>query len=277
MDVVNNALKNFYLDVVAEHLNTSHPFLTAIEHTSRDVWGKNIIKLIHWNGDWVQLELELANLYGTIELSKKAMRASVNHASAFVNLLNSEIEDMIKRMKNNMSTQLFYCGGMTGFSDIFRRDGKIYGLNRAEYPQLVPYIKEDFSELTEGKFFDVIDRFEETPDFIITTREIAQHIKRIGYSDVIDLYSGHKAMNWHGIAVIADLKCPKDTMYILNSKDFSMHQLCDWQWLEGEDELVLKKCNYKPIYTSTLVKYANLMCSNPSNQAMLIGVMVKGE
>lgn len=274
---INNALKNIYLDVIAEHLNTTHPFLNAIEHTHNDVWGKNIIKLVHWNGDWVQLELELANLYGTIELSEKAMRASANNSSALVNLLNSELEDMIRGMKSNMSTQLFYCGGMSGFSDIFRRDGKIYGLNRSDYPQLVPYIKEDFGELTEGKFFDVIDRFEETPNFIITTREIVQHIKQIGCSDVIDLYSGHKAMNWHGIVVISDPKCPKDTMYILHSRDFSMHQLCNWQWLEGEDGLVLKKCNYKPIYTATLVKYANLMCSNPSNQAMLTGVTVNKE
>ena len=277
LQTIDNALKNIYLDVIAEHLNTAYPFLSMVEHAARDVWGKNIRKYVRWGDKYAELSLELVNLYGTIELSEKALRASENCTSAFVNLLNSEIEDMIKETKNNMCKQLFDDGGMSGFSDIFKKDGVIYGLDRADYPQLIPYIQEDFGELTEGKLFEVIDRFENTPNFIITTYEIAQYIKRIGYYDTIELSNGSRAFNWNGIVVLSDLKCPKDTMYILNSRDFTLHQLCDWTWLESEDGKILRQVPNKPVYTATLVKYANLICDNPSNQAMLTGVSVNKE
>ena len=277
LKLTENALKNFYLDVISELLNTSHPFLSAVEHTARDVWGKDIRRYVRSGNEYAELCLGLANLYGTIELSEKAVRASENSASAMVNLLNLEIEDMLRKMKGDMNRQLFYCGGIAGFSEIFRKDGSIYGLDRADYPQLVPYIQEDFGQLTEGKLLEVIDRFENTPNFIITTYEIAQHIRRIGYCDTVELSNGDRGIHWNGIVVISDLKCPKDTMFILNSEDFTLHQLCDWQWLEGEDGTILKQCAHKPIYTATLVKYANLMCKNPSNQAMLTGVTIDKE
>lgn len=41
-----NALKNLYLGVVSEQLNTGiNPLLAKIKQTTGDVWGKQIIKL----------------------------------------------------------------------------------------------------------------------------------------------------------------------------------------------------------------------------------------
>ena len=51
-----------------------------------------------------------------------------------------------------------------------------------------------------------------------------------------------------------------------------MHQLCDWQFLEGEDGRILKQVAGKPVYTATLVKYADLICLKPIGQAMLSGI-----
>ena len=39
---------------------------------------------------------------------------------------------------------------------------------------------------------------------------------------------------------LADRFVEDGTMYLLNTKEFALHQLCDWQWLEGEDGKVLK-------------------------------------
>ena len=61
-------------------------------------------------------------------------------------------------------------------------------------------------------------------------------------------------------------------MYLLNSADFALHQLCDWQWLEGEDGSVLRQVPGKPVYSATLVKYADLLCSRPNGQGMLSGI-----
>ena len=108
----NNALKTFYLGVLANQLNVGiNPFLAKIEHTTSDVWGKEIKKLAPYgiNGgigsgsetdnlpqvggnNYAEFTLGLKNLFGQIELSDKAIRASQNSVGAFVNLLNAEME-----------------------------------------------------------------------------------------------------------------------------------------------------------------------------------------
>lgn len=44
------------------------------------------------------------------------------------------------------------------------------------------------------------------------------------------------------------------------------------RWLEGDDGKVLKQIAGKPLYTATLVKYADLVCARPCGQAMLTGI-----
>ena len=85
----DKALKTYYLDVVAEQLNTkANPFLAMINKSSDDVWGKEIKKLAVCgvNGgigagtedgnlpnpaanDYEQFTVSLKNLYGIIEIS----------------------------------------------------------------------------------------------------------------------------------------------------------------------------------------------------------------
>ena len=84
---------------------------------------------------------------------------------------------------------------------------------------------------------------------------------------------GFKAVSFNGIPVIADRFCPEGTMYLLNTDDFKVHQLCDWKWLEGEDGKILKQVPGKPVYTATLVKYAELMCEKPNGQGMLTEII----
>ncbi|MEG1706185.1 MAG: phage major capsid protein, partial [Clostridia bacterium] len=122
-----NALKTLYLGVVSDQLNTGiNPLLARIAQTTSDVWGKEIRKLAPFgiNGgigagteegtlplpasnNYAQFVLTLKNLYGTIEISDKAIRASQNNAGAFVNLLNDEMEGLIKASKFNFGRMLF--------------------------------------------------------------------------------------------------------------------------------------------------------------------------
>lgn len=57
--------------------------------------------------NYQQFQLTLKNLYGTIEISDKAMRASANNSGAFVNLLNAEMEGLVKASKFNFGRMLF--------------------------------------------------------------------------------------------------------------------------------------------------------------------------
>ena len=110
----DSALKSFYLEAVAEQLNNnSNPFLAKIEQTTNDVWGKDVKKLAIYgiNGgigagtedgelpgasgnSYGQITSTLKNLYGSIEISDKAIRASENNSGAFVNLLNERINQI---------------------------------------------------------------------------------------------------------------------------------------------------------------------------------------
>lgn len=264
IEKIDNALKSFYLDALSERLNTMHLFLARIEKTSRDVWGKQIRKFKQKGCVYMELKSELKNHYGTIELSEKALRACEHHAPALVNLLNSEMEELLQTSKENASKNLFE--GI--FNDIFGENDEIYGVKRANHPFLQAKKVENFGVITESKLADMV---QDGTNFIITTYDIARKIRE---NDTIELENGLKCGHFNGIPVISDKNCPKNTMYLLNANDFTEHLLCDWMWLEGDDGKILRKQGNKPIYTATLVKYADIMCDNPSGQVMLSGVEV---
>ena len=104
LQTAESALKNVYLGVVANQLNVNaNPLLAKIKHSTKDVWGKEVRKLAPFgiNGGvgagsedgalptssgngYVQFVADLKNLYGKIEISDKAVRASANNIGAFV-------------------------------------------------------------------------------------------------------------------------------------------------------------------------------------------------
>lgn len=90
------------------------------------MWGKEVKKLAPYgiNGgvgsgeendnlpqsggnNYAQFTLTLKNLFGKIELSDKAIRASQNNAGAFVNLLNAEMDGLLKASKFNFGRMLY--------------------------------------------------------------------------------------------------------------------------------------------------------------------------
>lgn len=379
-----NALKTVYLGPVAEQINTEiNPLLAKIKQSSQDVWGKEVKRLVQYgiNGgvgaggetdalptaggnNYKTLTSSLKNLYGTIQLSDKAIRASQNSVGSFVNLLNAEMEGLVKAASFNFGRMLFgdgtgvlakvvsvsgtevtvdsarnlfvgmtvdfrnasgailegvsvrriigvdkankkfqvsglsltstlvpkdsivtvqgsYNSEITGLNAIFKEDGTIYGLNRSSNKWLVPYIKNSVGEITESEIQKAIDYVDENAgskiNFIVCSsgvkRAFQNHLATYRRNtDVLDLKGGYKAISYNGIPIVSDRFCPEGTMYLLNTDDFTLHQLCDWKWLEGEDGKVLKQIPGTPTYTATLVKYADLVCTKPCGQAMLTGI-----
>ncbi|MBO4262797.1 MAG: phage major capsid protein [Clostridia bacterium] len=379
----DKALKTLYLGVITEQLNTEvNPLLARIKQTTADVWGKEIRRLAQHginggvgagteSGDlpaaagnnYEQLVCTLKNLYGTIEISDKAVRASSSDAGAFVNLLNAEMEGLLKAASYNFGRMLFGDGSgelakvvsfsgntitldtvknvvegmvvdfidslgdrttivarrivnvdrttkvvtitgtsipngaltagdsmtvqnsynqeLTGLGAIFKSSGTIYGLNRSNHKWLVPYIKTSVGSITETAIQTAIDYLEENAgskvNFIVCSsgvkRAFQNHLASYKRNiDVMDLQGGYKAISYNGIPIISDRFCPAGTMYLLNTDDFALHQLCDWKWLEGENGKVLKQVAGKAVYTATLVKYADLVCVKPCGQGMLTGI-----
>ena len=122
-----NALKTVYLGAVTELLNTKvNPLLAKIEQTASDVWGKEIRKAAKYGlnggigaGDedgnlptasstsYLQFVTTLKNLYGQIEISDKAIRASADGRGSFTDLLNSELEDLLTASRFNLGRMLY--------------------------------------------------------------------------------------------------------------------------------------------------------------------------
>ncbi len=122
-----NALKTIYLGAVTELLNVgANPLLSKIEQTSVDVWGKEVrtAARVGLNGgigagdeagelpgaygsNYIQFVSTLKNLYGQIEISDKAIRASADGRGAFTDLLNAELDSLLSASKFNLGRMLY--------------------------------------------------------------------------------------------------------------------------------------------------------------------------
>lgn len=372
-----NALKSVYLGVIANQLNTkANPLLAKIKQSDANIWGKDIIKVAPFgiNGgigagtetgalpnpagnNYVQFKTTLKNLFGRIEISDKAIRASASSAGAFVNLLADEMEGLVKASTFNLGRMIY--GDGTGalatvvsasgtavvvndtrnliegmVVDIFNADtavitsariayidranksvtidktatgvseghvlyvqgskdneitgleaifgtGDLYGLSRTNFPWLNPHVNTSSVSMDDVTLQTAVDAIEDKAggeiDFIACSRSARKAYQQyLTYYrrnvDVTELAGGFKAITFNGIPMVADRFIADGTAYLLNTKDFTLHQLCDWQWLEGEDGKILKQNPGFPSYNATLVKYADLVCDRPLGQAKLSNI-----
>jgi hypothetical protein len=167
---------------------------------------------------------------------------------------------------------------ITGLGALFS-DKAIYGVERTA-SVMKPYVATSVGEITESKIQKAIDTIEENSgskvNFIVCSwgvkRALVAYCREHNIQLPIVEINGTKAIEFNGVPVVADRFCPKGTMYLLNTDDFKLHQLCDWQWLEGEDGKILKQIPGKPVYTATLVKYAELICARPCGQGKLMDI-----
>ena len=142
----DSVLKSYYLDAISETLNTKiSPFLAKIERTTENVVGKEVRKTLRVgvNGgigastetgnlpvacpsQYTQIVAPLKNLYGTIEISDKAIRASANNDGAFVNLLKEEMDSLVHSARFHFNRMLF--GTVNGDLGVVKRveGNKIY-------------------------------------------------------------------------------------------------------------------------------------------------------
>lgn len=373
----DKALKDYYLDAVSAQLNDGiSPFFSAIEKSAVNVYGKDVKMAVirgtsgnilagaedgnlpdPYKNRYLSIVTPLKNLYGTIEISDKALRASRESSGAFVNLVNAEMEGLIASAKQNFQRMLFgdgsgkmckildsvsnteyevdtvkdYFAGMqvdvvpkvTGTGDsygvyitsvnkekstitfatpisdtitngeVYPRGSKdnelcglgaifdaatLYGYKKTAEPYFAPYVVDAKGALTEDMLTDMLDYVEENCNSKInmiicsykTRKRIAALIadnRRV--VNTTDARTGFGVVAVNDVPVYADKYCPDDRILFLNTDDFLLSQLCDWEWLEDESGKILKQVPGKAAYTATLVKYAELICKKPCGQAML--------
>lgn len=167
---------------------------------------------------------------------------------------------------------------ITGLGAIFGSTETLYGLNRAENGWLTPYTNkaEEEVEISDNLLQTAVDYLAENSGSNIDIITCGAGVRRaymdyLSYYrrnvDVMNLEGGYKAISFNGIPVVADRFVEDDELYMLDSSKFTLHQLCDWEWIEGENGNILHQNAGYPTYTATLVKYADLICDQPNGQA----------
>ncbi len=380
-------LKSVYLDVIADQINTkTNPFYAKIAKNSDYIVGKDIlfagktgiasgITTTAEDGDlplssptkYTQYRADLKNLYGTIELTDKAIRASETSAGALVNVLNSEMESLLSSAKFNFGRMLYGDGSgvlatvvldeqdlpvigvdrvnnfiegmqvqitsslgkkifsapmtitevdrvkstitIPGVEDLTINDGytvhienalgnelyglgyvfnngvtDFYGLNRATNKNLTGTIIQGGSQdISIDKLLEAADSMEvksgSQPDMILASyvqrKKYFKLVKDSGTNfDYLNLDGGYKALSFNGIPFVADRFVQDDYVYMLNTEDFKLQQLCDWSWLQGDGGSILHQMDNKAAYQATLVKYCNLICLKPSFQHRIIALKI---
>ena len=373
------ALKDYYLDAVSAQLNDNiSPFFSAIEKNTDNVYGKDVKLAVvrgftgnviagaedgdlpdPYKNRYANITAPLKNIYGTIEISDKAMRASRESSGAFVNLINAEMEGLVSSAQHNFRRMLFgdgsakLCtitekvsaseyqvdtvkeyfvgmqvdiymssdrianggdgvyvvainkskkiitlssevndnvvgasvyvhaskdGELTGLGAIFGGD-TLYGFSKDDDPYFAPYTANGKGALSESMLSDILDYMEENfnskVNVILCSYKTRKKIASLADANrrvvnTIDVRAGYGSVSVNDVPVYADKFCPDDKIFFINSEDFALYQLCDWEWLEDEDGKILKQIQGKPAYSATLVKYAELICRKPCGQAVLV-------
>lgn len=168
---------------------------------------------------------------------------------------------------------------MNGLDYIFNPTvaNTLYGISTTAYPYFKPEAVSS-TALTCDKIQETIDLVEEKSgslvDFIIASYDMRRlylnHLRDIRSNvDYLNLDGGFRALSYNGVPVYADKFVADDTMYFLNTKDYLLAQLGDWDWITGVDNHILIPAEGSPYYVAHLVKYANLICKRPFAQSKL--------
>lgn len=126
ISTAENALKNIYLDTVINDINKkTNPFLTMVEENTRIASGKNAKVNVRCgqaavgagtetgdlptgdNQKSVELSVPLKNLYGTFQISDKALKAASLDPNAFASLLGGEMQNLVSAAQNNLTNMLY--------------------------------------------------------------------------------------------------------------------------------------------------------------------------
>lgn len=175
---------------------------------------------------------------------------------------------------------------LTGLGKVFETISgtaqTLYGVNRSEYSWMRPYIG-TLGAISEVGLQKPIDLLEDTYNVSINhinCGNTAYHHyltlmnTRRAINDVMVLEGGHKALKFNGIPLTRNKFMPVDTIDLYDTSLFTMDQIADWEWIEGETRQILHQVAGKAVYTASIAKYCDMVCALPGGLARLNGVTV---
>ena len=126
IQTAESALKNIYLDTVINDINTkTNPFLTMIAENTKEVATREARANIRYGNEGsvaastedgelpfgdeqiVEAISPIKNLFGTFQITDKALRAAQNDPGAFTALLTGEMKNLIAQAQSNLNRMLY--------------------------------------------------------------------------------------------------------------------------------------------------------------------------
>jgi len=172
---------------------------------------------------------------------------------------------------------------LTGMEAVFSQDGSLYGLDKSNYPWLVPY-RHDLQNtaIDDQTIVDTINFVEEyrgsninlliaNPAVESEYYKYLEQTKR--YVNTTTLEGGYKSLSVAGRPMVKDRFVKTGCLKLLDTTQWKMHTLDggDWSWLD-EDGKILKWVSGYAMWTAVLIKYCELICDHPGGQAEIVNI-----
>lgn len=172
---------------------------------------------------------------------------------------------------------------LTGMEAVFAQSGSLYGLNKSQYPWLVPY-RHDLQNtvIDDQTIVDTINFVEEyrgsNINLLIANPAVeSEYYKYLEATkrsvNTTTLEGGYKSLSVAGRPMVKDRFVKPGCLKLLDTTQWKMHTLDggDWSWLD-EDGKILKWVSGYAMWTAVLIKYCELICDHPGGQAEIVNI-----
>lgn len=172
---------------------------------------------------------------------------------------------------------------LTGMEAVFAQSGSLYGLDKSQYPWLVPY-RHDLqdSAFDDQTIVDTINFVEEyrgsNINLLIANPAVeSEYYKYLEATkrsvNTTTLEGGYKSLSVAGRPMVKDRFVKPGCLKLLDTTQWKMHTLDggDWSWLD-EDGKILKWVSGYAMWTAVLIKYCELICDHPGGQAEIVNI-----
>lgn len=173
---------------------------------------------------------------------------------------------------------------LTGMGKIFETLSgaeTIYGVSRASYAWLRPYMDANFGAIDEVELQKVIDiqtdHWNIDINYLGMGNDAYYHYfdllnQRRAINDEMVLEGGFRALKFGSRPVLRSNRLLAGECLILDTTLFSLDQIDDWDWIPGVKGGILNQVPGYPIFQGSIAKYCDLTCVNPGGLARLTGI-----
>lgn len=182
-----------------------------------------------------------------------------------------------------VTEQGLYNKELTGLEAIMSATGTLYELPKADNSWLKPQLFGSTGELADRKIINamiqtknktggVTDFIAAAPDAYLEYYDYLEATKRTVNTTVLE--GGFTAISVNGVPMVDDKNIKSAKMELLDTTQFTFHQLADWDWMVDQAGAILKQVPGYAKWTATIRKYAEMVCDHPAAQAELSNITI---